>query len=122
MRQFIPKQYVQQDMKYDLKRFWRMVEFSTTQEFKINLLKEYSNKKYFYTYGISRNRKHFNNIKHKNKNISKKLNNPCFVCFEDSECRHHIISIKNGGTNGKRNIVQLCNNCHSEIHPWLKGK
>lgn len=44
----------------------------------------------------------------------------CFACKGTAQCRHHIIWIKNGGRNIKKNIVPLCNNCHAEIHPWLK--
>lgn len=45
----------------------------------------------------------------------------CFACkTAPAQCRHHLIWIKNGGRNHKRNIIGLCNACHAEIHPWLK--
>lgn len=53
--------------------------------------------------------KQFNGFKH------------CFACKKPAEVRHHIIWIKNGGRNQKNNIVGLCKNCHTEVHPWLKS-
>ena len=44
----------------------------------------------------------------------------CKVCGEKAECRHHIIPLSRGGHNHKKNVMLLCNQCHSEIHPWLK--
>lgn len=58
----------------------------------------------------------------KKKNTRKRFLNyvSCFVCGAPHQCRHHIILLKNGGSNGKRNVIPLCNSCHAEIHPWLK--
>lgn len=44
----------------------------------------------------------------------------CFACRGLGEVRHHIIWLKHGGLNSKKNIVTLCRPCHAEIHPWLK--
>lgn len=44
----------------------------------------------------------------------------CFVCQSKPQVRHHIIWIKNGGRNHKKNVIGLCHACHAEIHPWLK--
>ena len=27
--------------------------------------------------------------------------------------------LKNGGTNPQKNIISLCESCHTDIHPWL---
>lgn len=45
----------------------------------------------------------------------------CWVC-DKSEAffHHHIITLKNGGLNSRRNLIPCCNSCHSEIHPWIK--
>ena len=43
----------------------------------------------------------------------------CFVCSNPSQQRHHIILLKNGGSNHRRNIIKLCIDCHKEIHPYL---
>lgn len=43
----------------------------------------------------------------------------CFACGNKADVRHHIIWIKHGGLNSKRNLVSLCHPCHGFIHPWL---
>ncbi len=32
---------------------------------------------------------------------------------------HHIMSLSRGGTNSKRNLITLCENCHSKRHKHL---
>jgi hypothetical protein len=49
-----------------------------------------------------------------------KLGTPCFVCSKPGFSRHHIIQLQNGGLNSRRNLVVLCDDCHSAIHPWMK--
>lgn len=44
----------------------------------------------------------------------------CFACPRPARVRHHVIQLQNGGDNSKENRVSLCEECHSEIHPWLK--
>ena len=48
----------------------------------------------------------------------------CFVCRQitNTPGRHHIIWIKNGGINSKRNLITLCFDCHANVHPWLRKK
>lgn len=43
----------------------------------------------------------------------------CFACGAKAAVRHHIIWVKHGGLNSKRNLVSLCRSCHAAIHPWL---
>lgn len=43
----------------------------------------------------------------------------CFICGDHATARHHIILLKNGGSNDRKNIVSLCAPCHAKIHPWL---
>lgn len=43
----------------------------------------------------------------------------CYSCNNPANERHHIIGIKNGGSNDKSNVVGLCLECHYKIHPWL---
>lgn len=53
-------------------------------------------------------------VKHKAKGF-------CLVCkVKKADCIHHIILLKHGGTNGKNNLLPICNNCHKKIHDWLK--
>ena len=47
------------------------------------------------------------------------ISKPCVVCGEEARVRHHLILLKNGGRNTPENIVPLCHQCHSEVHPWL---
>ena len=69
---------------------------------------------------LSERRNQFN----KNKGNLLKLwigkNKNCFVCRAPSEIRHHIIQLKYGGLNSRKNLVALCTSCHAEIHPHLK--
>lgn len=48
------------------------------------------------------------------------IGSPCFACGANGFNRHHIIQLQNGGINSRRNLVILCDDCHAEIHPWLK--
>jgi hypothetical protein len=67
---------------------------------------------------LAKRRSHFNDIKSKLHSFSRF--SPCFVCGIGATARHHIVQLKNGGINSKKNIVSLCHQCHSTIHPWLK--
>lgn len=106
-------------IKLDLIRFWLTWETLKEPNLKLALLKEYAN----YTYKFSNReplksrRFKFNSIRR----FKKYFKYPCSVCSFPRVIRHHIISLKNGGANGKRNIIPLCELCHSEIHPWLKS-
>jgi hypothetical protein len=42
----------------------------------------------------------------------------CYVCLsgERSLTRHHIIPVHNGGSDSLRNLVTICDFCHSEVH------
>lgn len=44
----------------------------------------------------------------------------CFCCGYEAVARHHILPIKDGGQNAKRNLVSLCKRCHEFIHPWMR--
>lgn len=56
----------------------------------------------------------------KSERHSLKSHKMCFACGNKAEVRHHIIWIKHGGLNSKRNLVSLCKPCHAYIHPWLQ--
>jgi 5-methylcytosine-specific restriction endonuclease McrA len=46
----------------------------------------------------------------------------CGICKEkDAVLIHHIIQLKNDGTESPYNLVPACQECHEEIHPWLKN-
>lgn len=88
----------------------------------LEILKKYG---YFFPlksatpYSVMRARMQFNKVKYGRHNL--KTHETCFACKEVAEVRHHIIPLKSGGHNGKRNLVSLCKPCHAEIHPWLKS-
>lgn len=44
----------------------------------------------------------------------------CLCCQFPAEVRHHVIQLKNGGTNYNKNVVPLCESCHGKIHPHIK--
>ena len=62
-------------------------------------------------------RQHFNEVKWRL--CRAKIGSPCFACGKPGFARHHIIQIKHGGINSRRNLVILCDPCHAEIHPCL---
>lgn len=64
----------------------------------------------------------YNIVSYKKRRIEKHFSiGICKVCEKNkSNCQHHIIFIKNGGSNGKNNRLPICNDCHKEIHPWMK--
>jgi hypothetical protein len=44
---------------------------------------------------------------------------PCAVCGEPAQVLHHIVMLKHGGTNDRKNLIDLCDSCHSGVHPWI---
>lgn len=47
---------------------------------------------------------------------------PCFVCrgLGRRLHRHHVIWIRNGGSNDPSNLVWVCTRCHGVVHPWME--
>ncbi len=45
----------------------------------------------------------------------------CYGCRRGSRrlVAHHVIQIQHGGSNYLRNRVDVCEDCHAAIHPWL---
>lgn len=111
-------------MKQNLLAFWK--EFGGrnnygkgfTEEEKLLALQLLANHVYFRrTTSLVRYRRRFN------KKYQSQFNYPCFVCYGNSEHRHHIIPLKNGGLNAHKNRITLCKSCHEKIHPWMvKGR
>ena len=44
----------------------------------------------------------------------------CYVCNVPAIHRHHVKMLAFGGENMPENLVALCENCHSAIHPWMQ--
>lgn len=45
----------------------------------------------------------------------------CYGCrrHERMLVSHHVIQIQHGGSNYARNRVDICEQCHAAVHPWL---
>lgn len=107
-------------MKFDLIEFHQRYDWQRP-EMKLLGLQIMQRKKYFFKHRkpLRERREQFLG---NSRNI-RFFKRPCFVCNGKSECRHHIISLNQGGCqSAKRNIVSLCNGCHANIHPWLKPR
>jgi hypothetical protein len=47
----------------------------------------------------------------------------CYCCMKNTATlRHHVITLANGGRNKRNNIVPLCGDCHSKVHPHMNRK
>lgn len=71
----------------------------------------------FHTEKTTKGRNNFEVIKHKRHSL--KTHPICFACRKPAEVRHHVIWLRHGGLNSKKNLVSLCKPCHAYIHPWL---
>ncbi len=109
------KVYFKKLIKRDLGDFW--IKFNIPNTDKIELLKIYANKKYNYTPSISKTRQEFNG----NLRFKKWIYANCYICGQSPTIAHHIIQLQNGGMNIKKNIIRICRDCHSKIHPWLSS-
>ena len=48
---------------------------------------------------------------------------PCFACHCSGELeRHHLIQLSAGGDNDRDNLVLLCGECHSRLHPEREAR
>lgn len=70
----------------------------------------------------TRRRQEFDKLKNKRMKYRFKKGDQCLACGRPPDVRHHIVWLINGGRNNRRNICFLCNDCHAEVHPWLKNK
>lgn len=46
----------------------------------------------------------------------------CRVCGRFANVLHHIVTLRNGGTNDRRNLIELCHECHCMVHPWMENR
>ena len=101
-----------------LKDFWTRFHQNENVPDRIFALKQYS--------GIKLNRRkdlplYIKRAKF-NKNKRDKfryLDKYCRVCNNAPVIRHHIIMLSNGGKNNMQNVIEICKNCHKQIHPWM---
>ena len=111
------------NQKQLMKTFWGLINENSKHDFRLELLKYYSNITIRRTerWKPIIGRIHFNSLKKIVHPMGKARMKKCFICGERPDVRHHIVQIKNGGSNAKNNVVPLCNYHHAEIHPHLKG-
>lgn len=95
-----------------IREFWRKVKTLRMAE-RLQLLLEMTTVKVDNKRGRISMRDEFINKRHKR-------DSKCFTCGRKAQERHHVILIKNGGTNQGGNIVSLCLKCHNLLHPWMK--
>ena len=47
----------------------------------------------------------------------------CAACKKESvQHIHHLVMLKNGGTNRPENLIGLCRVCHCAIHDWMEPR
>jgi len=96
-----------------IKMFWIRVNKGTYN--RLELLQGFSSLQFYNSESLIRRRRIYDKWKY-----DVTMDPDCFVCSDPAEIRHHVVWLKNGGSNSKQNLVSLCNDCHGEIHPWLK--
>jgi hypothetical protein len=104
-------------MRNHLEEFWKIAK---PKEALLILLSHYSKAviRVVPPEELSQKRKKFSEARHMiMPNINSYL---CFCCDKVAVHRHHIISLKNGGNLGGKNLVPLCIDCHKVIHPHMK--
>lgn len=112
----LPNTAPQNDKQSQLKilqEFWD--RFEREVDNRLNLLKEMS--------ALEFNRRPSKQLRTVRNQFSKKhyyLGGRCATCKNPATVRHHIIQLQNGGRNRRYNIIMICDECHTEIHPWLK--
>lgn len=103
----------------NLHKFWREFDFYVGKNNRLDVLKKYGligHKKYKRT---EQEREEFERVRN---SIDFKKYGTCKSCgFNGKTIVHHIIMLKSRGLNVGKNLIEICNRCHSEIHPWLKN-
>lgn len=56
------------------------------------------------------------------KDARKKKHRPfgnCFICSNPANCKHHLFQLQHNGYAKEWNLINICDYCHAEVHPWL---
>jgi 5-methylcytosine-specific restriction endonuclease McrA len=53
---------------------------------------------------------------YKKVNLAPASSQDCYACRDQAQQWHHIVHIRNGGDDSKRNLVPVCNACHKRAH------
>jgi len=115
-----PKTLIYRPPAKRLGKFWSEFIQAQTREERLNLVIEISEWESFPASSVEiRGKRHgFNSHKWASLNLNGVA---CSVCYRAADVRHHLIQLQNGGRNKAKNLIPLCNQCHGEVHYWLKG-
>ena len=112
-------------MSEALQRFWglfggkRNSGSGFDQATKLKMLQDYTRLKFSFKTPESKSslRVKFELYKEAKRNPRHSLGShpKCFVCLQPASQRHHIVALKNGGKNWKKNLVSLCKSCHDKV-------
>lgn len=102
-----------------LEKFWDDFKSLKSVQIKLSLVQAMS--QLVYQVGgrrtLQQKRARFNRMKAKYYRAEGK----CMICKGEAFVRHHVIQLRNGGSNSGRNLMRVCFQCHEKIHPWLKN-
>lgn len=97
----------------------KLLILKSSPEAAVETLKHYSEIKVLNHRKYLKRRQEFNRLKAKFHSLWR----TCGACKTNkTDHIHHIILLKNGGTNKHWNLISLCIDCHCKIHEWMKPK
>ena len=97
-------------------KFYRRVEADPRNRRHALLIAARSRARDYADIDLAKLRKQFEKSKYK---LMKLKDHVCYVCESTPNHRHHIIPLGRGGRNEVRNLVALCEDCHTDLHPWM---
>lgn len=116
---FVPRKVHRLVVRIALNAFWRGLHNKRGRQLRLDMLRHYAQRDPLAGLPIRRGiglpemRKTYNQLK-----IGKAYQLPrvCFVCGAPANHRHHVIPLSLNGVNQVRNLVALCQPCHSHVH------
>lgn len=103
--------------RLDLRALAKKLNILLSADEKIAILREMASRQYQTQESYESRRNQYVKTRHR---LVKLSGCECYVCGAPATVRHHIIQLQNGGRNSPRNLMGLCDDCHAEIHPWLR--
>lgn len=105
-------------LRLALERFWKQAARAKSRGGRLFLLRQIVAVRLpddpYVPHDASEARRHFQKRKQKGRFT---LQGWCWVCERESpDHRHHIVPLKHGGRNIRKNVVNLCRNCHGDVH------
>ena len=99
--------------------FWTIIGFciflfNQEERYKMVAKSQRSKTKIVDNFSIDEDKRDLSEIREK---VFEKHGRFCNMCGSEQNLQmHHIIPIRNGGTNELENLIPLCKNCHQDIH------